>query len=58
MAILFSGYAHSSQDPELVNACKEAAERDDVPADQQKDYIDQCIKDILAEEKEAESKDK
>ena len=58
MAILFSGYAQSAQDQELVDVCKEAAERDDVAADKLSAYIDQCVKDILAEDKKEEAESK
>ena len=58
IAILFSGYAQSSQDEELVSVCKEAAERDDVLAEQQQAYIEQCVKDILADDKKEEAESK
>lgn len=58
MAFLFSGYVQAEQDEELVSVCKEVAEREEISPDMTKEFIDQCIKDIMADEQKEKMESK
>ncbi|MDH5370137.1 MAG: hypothetical protein OEW99_08930 [Gammaproteobacteria bacterium] len=58
MAFLISGHAYAEQDEELVSVCKESAERDGISADMMNEYIDNCIKTILADEEKEKMESK